>query len=148
MPCLKMFDPLNEGPAIGIEASALRKVSKQLQSLSQLSSSCVRIARSDGFGSPWHFGTVAFGSQIQVLLQGDLDAAIAGIRWLSLIQDRFNVSCTCDLLRNKFRQILFFGLNVDAELQMFGINSPDSQIRDVPHRRHGQRRIERSLSDS
>src|SRR5580704_1016007 len=137
MSCLKMFDPLYEGPAIGIEASALRKVSKQLQSLSQLSSSCVRIARSDGFGPPWHFGTIAFGRQIQVLLQGGLDTAIASIRWLSLVQYGFNVSRTCDLLRNKLRQIVLFGLNVDAELQMFGINSPDSQIRDVPHRRHG-----------
>src|SRR5580700_10895645 len=142
MSCLKMFHPLYEGPAIGIEASTLRKISKQLQSRSQLSSSHVRITRSDGFGSPWHFGTVAFGSQIHVLLQGGLDTAIAGIRWLSLIQDRLNVSCTCDPLDNKFWQIVLFGLNVDAELQMFGINSPDSQIRDVPHRRHRQGRIE------
>src|SRR5580658_6975242 len=136
MSCLKVFDPLYEGPAIGIEPSALRKVSKQLQSLSQRHSSCVRITRSDSFGSPWHFGTVTFGSQIQVLLQCDLDAAIASIGWLNLIENSFDVSCTCDLLRNKFRQIVFFGLNIDAELQMFGIDSPGSQIRDVPHRRH------------
>src|SRR5580693_2979391 len=135
MSCLKMFHPFYEGPVIGIEASALRKVSKQLQSLSQLRNSCVGIARSDGFGPPWHFGAVAFGSQIHVLLQCDLDTAIASIGWLNLIENSFNVSCTCDLLRNKFRQIVFFGLNIDAELQMFGIDSPGSQIRDVPHRR-------------
>src|ERR1700745_1239757 len=148
MSCLKMFDPLYEGTAIGVEASALGKVSEQPQSLSQLSSSGIGIARNDGLGPPLHFGAVSFGSQIQVLLQRALDTAIADVRWLNLIQDRLDVSCARNLLRNEFRQIVFFGLHVDAKLQMFGINSPDAQIRDVPHRRQSERGIERSLSGS
>src|SRR5258708_3284569 len=143
---LKMFDSLNEGPGIGIEASALGEVSKQAQSFGQRNSSCIRIAWSDGPGPAWHLGAVSFGNQIQVLLQRALDTAIADVRWLNLIQDRLDVSCAHNLLRNEFRQIVFFGPHVDAKLQMFGINSPDAQIRDVPHRRQSERGIERSLS--
>src|ERR1700761_2677118 len=99
MSCLKMFDPLHEGPAIGIEASVLRKVSEQPQSLSQLSSPGIGIARSNGLGPPLHFGAVSFGSQIQVLLQHAFDTTIADVRRLNRIQDRLDVSCVHNLLR-------------------------------------------------
>ena len=138
MSCLKMFDSFYEGSGVGVEASTLRKVSEQAQSLGELGSSSVAIAGDDSLGARRHFGAVSFGRQIDVLLQRGLDTAVASVWRLDLIEDRLNVSRGRKLLRNKLWEVVFFRLHVDAKLQVFGIYSADPQIRDVPHRSQRQ----------